>query len=91
MGHALLELSPGKIMAFNSNTSADGLNWDEGKILITNKPSCFYSNNLVVKFPDGKHRMLVQYSENNNDLDNGESSCQVNVMHFWIETVENNA
>lgn len=67
-------------------TSEDGLKWDDGTILVENRPACFYSENLVVKCPDGRERMLVQYSENYNDPI-GVWSAQVNVMHMWIETV----
>lgn len=67
-------------------TSADGINWDEGKILVNGRPACFYSNNLVVTCPDGKDRMLVQYSENYNDPKEGVWSGQVNAMHMWVET-----
>lgn len=69
-------------------TSKDGLVWDEGTILVKNRPACFYSNNLVVKCPDNKERMLVQYSENYNDPIPGVWNAQVNVMHLWIETKE---
>ncbi len=72
--------------AFVIYTSKDGLKWDEGKILVENRPACFYSNNLVIKCPDGKDRMLVQYSENYNDPKPGVWNAQVNVMHLWIET-----
>ena len=73
--------------AFVIYTSKDGLVWDEGKILVENRPACFYSDNLVVKFPDNKNRMLVQYSENYNDHAEGVWNAQVNVMHLWIETI----
>lgn len=72
--------------AFVMYTSADGLNWDEGTILVENRPASFYSNNLVLKFPDNKQRMLVQYSENYNDPVKGVWNGQVNVMHLWIKT-----
>ena len=82
-------------------TSADGIHWDEGKILVSGKPCCFYSNNLTVRCPDGKDRLLVQYSENygyeRNDPYQGDHffpndwsekfNCRVNVMHLWIESV----
>ena len=69
-------------------TSKDGINFDKGKILVENRPACFYSNNLVVKCPDGKERMLVQYSENYNDPVEGVWNGQVNVMHMWIESID---
>ena len=69
-------------------TSADGIHWDEGTVLVKKKTACFYSNNVTVHCADGKERMLVQYSENIfSDLgptDRGWKS-QVNVMHFWLE------
>jgi len=66
-------------------TSKDGLTWDAGHMLIPNKSACFYSNNLVLTGPDGKDRMLVQYSENVKDMGTPWSG-QVNVMHFWLES-----
>ena len=71
--------------AFVFYTSANGIDWDEGTILVEDRPACFYSNNLLVKFPDGHNKMLVQYSENYNDPKPGVWSGQVNVMHMWIE------
>lgn len=67
-------------------TSADGIKWDEGTMLIEGKSACFYSNNLTIKSPDGKERMLVQYSENIKDPFTGWSG-RVNVMHLWIESI----
>ena len=73
--------------AFVFYTSADGITWDEGRILVDGRPACFYSNNLTVRTPDGKERMLVQYSENYNDPKPGVWSAQVNIMHLWVESV----
>ena len=72
--------------AFVLYTSKDGIVWDEGTILIDDKSACFYSNNLTVAGPDGKERMLVQYSENVKDPGSSWSG-QVNVMHFWLESI----
>ena len=47
-----------------------------------------YSNNLVVKLPDGKNSMLVQYSENYNDPNPGVWTGQVNVMNIWLTSVK---
>jgi len=69
-------------------TSADGVHWDEGRILVDGRPACFYSNNLTLRCPDGKSRMLVQYSENYNDPKPGVWSGQVNDMHMWVENAE---
>lgn len=70
-------------------TSADGVHWDEGTVLVQKKTACFYSNNVTVKDETGKERMLVQYSENIFEnvkpTDKGWRS-QVNVMHFWLES-----
>lgn len=74
--------------AFVIYTSKNGIDWDDGKILVEGRPASFYSNNLVIRFPDGRDRMLVQYSENYNDPELGVWSGQVNVMHMWIETVK---
>ena len=73
-------------------TSADGVHWDEGQELIKGKTACFYSNNLTITGSDGKERMLVQYSENISGNEKVEEGCwpsQVNAMHLWIESVEN--
>ena len=74
--------------AFVLYTSSDGINWDEGKILVEGRPASFYSNNLVVKLPDGKNSMLVQYSENYNDPNPGVWTGQVNVMHLWLTSIK---
>lgn len=58
-------------------TSRDGLKWDDGILLETEKRLCYYSNNLVLKDPDGAERMLVQYS----DVYEGR---KVDVMHRWV-------
>lgn len=67
-------------------TSADGIKWDEGHILVSGRPACFYSNNLTVTLPDGREKMLVKYSENYRDPCNEWSGC-VNSMLLHIETV----
>ena len=72
--------------AFVIYTSRDGIHWDAGTILVDGRPACFYSNNLVITCPDGKKRMLVQYSENYNDPQPGVWTAQVNDMHLWIES-----
>ena len=70
-------------------TSADGIHWDEGVVLVKNKTACFYSNNVTVTDETGKEKMLVQYSENIFDdlgpTDKGWRS-QVNIMHFFLES-----
>lgn len=73
--------------AFVFYTSADGILWDEGKILVDGRPACFYSNNLTIRCPDGKERMLVQYSENYNDPQPGVWTAQCNTMHLWLESL----
>lgn len=71
--------------------SADGVHWDEGTILVSGRPACFYSNNLTLRCPDGKERMLVQYSENYHDpiplIDSETWTATVNTMHFWLESL----
>ena len=64
-------------------TSADGIHWDEGTMLDTEKGGCYYSNNIVLDNPHkpGKKRMLVQYSESY-------ELARVNIMHMMIETIE---
>jgi hypothetical protein len=69
-------------------TSCDGIEWDEGTVLVENlRPACFYSSNLTVKLPNGKERMLVKYSENYHvGVVEGEWG-QVNSMLMLIESV----
>lgn len=74
--------------AFVFYTSADGMHWDEGTILVDGRPACFYSNNLVIACPDGKRRALVEYSENYRDPLPGVWCGTCNQMHLWIETIE---
>ncbi len=59
-------------------TSKDGVNWDDGYMLESEKSMCYYSNNLVLEGDNGKKRLLVQYS------DVYKEAC-VNVMHLWLE------
>ena len=61
-------------------TSADGIVWDEGHIIVDLKPGCsFYSNNVIVN-KDGRDRLLVQFSQTFT------KSHRVNIHHLWIET-----
>ena len=62
-------------------TSRDGLEWDDGILLESDKPSCYYSNNLRLKKPDGSECLLVQYSDLYGDPEN--RKC-VNVMHRFM-------
>ena len=73
--------------AFVIYTSADGVHWDDGKILVEERSACFYSNNLVITDPNGKERMLVQYSENYHIREPGIWRAQTNVMHMWLESI----
>lgn len=73
--------------AFVIYTSADGLNWDDGKILVKGRPACFYSENLTVKMPNGKERMYIKYSENIADPCDDVWSARVNGMLCYLETV----
>ncbi len=57
--------------------SKDGVNWDDGLLLETEKRVCYYSNMLPLKMPDGTEKILLQYS------DCYEASC-VNVMHMFL-------
>ena len=58
-------------------TSPDGIEWDEGILLESEKRCCYYSNNLLLKDDAGRERLLVQYSDVYRD------AC-VNVMHMWL-------
>ena len=73
------------IGAFVLYTSADGISWDEGTILVEGRAACFYSENLTVTLPDGRERMLVQYSENYKPLYT--PGAWVNSMLLTIESV----
>ena len=69
-------------------TSKDGIEWDDGVILVENlRPACFYSCNLTVKLPNGKERMLIKYSENyHKGIIEGQWG-QVNSMMTFVETI----
>ena len=79
--------------AFVLYTSADAIHWDEGKVLVTGRPACFYSENITVTMPNGQKRMLVKYSENYRNPSNSKTidgkikSGNVNSMMLYIETV----
>ncbi len=73
--------------AFVIYTSADGIHWDEGKVLVEGRPASFYSENLTVTLPSGKQKMLVKYSENYRDPQIGEWSGCVNSMMFTLESL----
>ena len=62
-------------------TSADGIHWDEGTYLrLCDAGYGAYSNNLVVRQPDGTERLLIQashaYEEN-----------KTNVIQYWVDLV----
>ena len=63
-------------------TSKDALNWDDGFLLEPEKTSCYYSNNLLLKKPDGTETLLVQYSDKYGDTPQN-ATC-VNVMHLFM-------
>ena len=73
-------------------TSANGIEWDAGTVLIGHKPASFYSSNLTITMPSGKQRMFVKYSENYGiDPDDPNKPIwdgKVNSMLFTIDTVE---
>lgn len=79
--------SEGASSSFVFYTSADGKNWDEGTLLGSGKYACFYSENLTLKLPSGKEKMLVKYSENYTSVE-GKWTGQVNSMMMTIETVK---
>ncbi len=64
-------------------TSDDGIHWDEGVSLDTTKPSCYYSNSIIVREPGQPDRMLLQFSE----LFRPTVDACVNVMHAWLTTL----
>ena len=67
-------------------TSADGIHWDDGKILIKGRPCCFYSENLTLTMPDGSTKMLLKYSENYDVEVPGCETGRVNSMMLQITT-----
>ena len=58
-------------------SSEDGQNWEEGIYIQEQPGSGYYSNNVILKDPEGNNRMLVQYSSPYR------GSC-VNVCHCWV-------
>jgi len=77
-GTFVLHGRAGEGKGFVMYTSADGLEWDEGFIIEPDKRSCYYSNNLTLPGPDGRDRLLVQYSD-------AYQGARVNVMHMWVQ------
>ncbi|MBQ3221259.1 MAG: exo-alpha-sialidase [Clostridia bacterium] len=70
-------------------TSANGIDWDEGTILVKDlRPACFYSENLTVTLPNGKQKMLVKYSENYHIGAVAGKWGQVNSMMATIESLD---
>lgn len=59
-------------------TSSDGLNWDDGILLETEKKVCYYSNMLPLKDADNREYILLQYSDLYAD------DARVNVMHRFL-------
>lgn len=69
-------------------TSLDGIHWDDGLLLGEGiRRSCWYSNNLTIKMPNGKTRMYLKYSENYNDF-REYIGCQVNNMLAYFEKID---
>ena len=67
--------------------SKDGLEWDDGLLLNTEKQACYYSNMLPLKHPDGKEELLLQYSDSvldDPDTANENNWGHVNVMHRFL-------
>ena len=63
--------------------SKDGQNWESAVYAADKHGGCYYSNNLLLE-ENGKHKLLIQYSEVC-----GENTAQVNVMHRFL-TIEKN-
>ena len=59
-------------------SSKDGIQWDEGVYVEEYKRSCYYSNNLLIREPGCKERLLVQYSDTYGPVN------QVNVCHLTV-------
>lgn len=60
-------------------SSRDGLSWDEGYYL-AHKVTCYYSENIALRDPDGGDRLLVHYSDIY-------ERCAVNVSSLWIKVI----
>lgn len=84
-GQFILHGRAGAGAGFVMYTSADGIDWDEGVSLDTTKPSCYYSNNIIVREEGQPERMLIQFSELYRL--HLEDAC-VNVMHAWLTSVK---
>lgn len=70
-------------------TSANGIDWDEGTVFAKDlRPACFYSENLTVKLPSGKEKMIVKYSENYHEGIIDGKWGQVNSMMTTIESLD---
>lgn len=65
------------VAGFVIYTSSDGITWDEGTLLDTEKEYCYYSNNMLVEEEGKPARLLIQYSE-------GYHETRVNVMHAYL-------
>ena len=73
--------------AFVLYTSADGILWDAGEYLVKYRPASFYSENLTLKLPDGREKMLVKYSENYDEAPPEVWSGRVNSMMLTITSL----
>jgi len=84
MGRAGESEAASSIGAFVIYTSADGIQWDDGVILVDKRQASFYSDLLPLSLPDGSTKMLVKYSENYNIKVYGISTATVNSMMLTI-------
>lgn len=73
-GVYILHGRAGGLKGFVLYLSNDGINFDEGSLLVEKESYCFYSNNQVLEDEKGKF-MLIQYSDTYDD------SYRVNVWH----------
>lgn len=62
-GQFILHGRAGAGAGFVLYTSTDGIEWDEGILLDTLKPSCYYSNNVIIHEPGQPDVMLIKFSE----------------------------
>lgn len=66
-------------MNFVLYTSLDGINWDEGQYLYIdeNGQTAYYSNNLLIKLPNGDEKVIIQSSV-------PYSKGRTNIVHYYI-------
>ena len=83
-GQYILHGRAGAGAGFVLYTSEDGIDWDDGVLLDTQKPSCYYSNNVIIHEPGQPDTMLIKYSEL---YEPNKSKC-VNGMMIRLQSIK---